>query len=123
MLRLPLAISLFVFLSFYTHASDNVVLKPILKNVEGVPSSDLNSIIQDLHKRKYGDLDELADQVRFVFQKYGYFTVWVADPVMPTTKEVGGKKAIPVNLVVRAGKKYRIRDIRFTSSGCFLLGN
>jgi outer membrane translocation and assembly module TamA len=122
MLRSPIALSLLICVSLCAHASDRVVLEPVLKNVEGVPSADLNAIIQDLNKTKYRDLDELAEQVRFVFQKYGYFTVWVADPVMPTARDVRGKKAIPVNLVVNAGKKYRIRDIGFGSSRVFSPG-
>ena len=119
MLRLYLALSLLIFTSLFTHASGDVVLEPILKNVEGVPSADLNAIIQDLNKRKYSDLDELVEQVRFAFQKRGYFKVQVGDPIVPTGTDLGDKKAIRVNLVVKAGGKYRLRDIRFSSSSVF----
>jgi outer membrane protein assembly factor BamA len=119
MLRLPLALSLLIFASLYTHASEVLILKPVLKNVEGIPTADLKAIIRDLNTSNYGDLDELAERVRFTFQKYGYFKVQVTDPVMPTAKDVGEKKVVLVNLVVTAGEKYRIRDIGFGSSGVF----
>jgi len=116
MLRLHLALSLLIFTSLPTHASDTVILEPILKNVEGVPGADLRAIVQDLDKTPSRNLDELAERVRFVFQKHGYFKVLVEEPVMPTTKQIDNKKSIPVSLFVTAGQKYRLRDIRFTDS-------
>ena len=119
MLRLHLALSLLIFTSLPAHASDTVILEPVLKNVEGVPGADLRAIVQDLDKTPSHDLDELAERVRFVFQKHGYFKVFVEDPVMPTTKQIDNKKSIPVSLFVTAGQQYRLRGIRFTNSTAF----
>jgi hypothetical protein len=119
MLRLLLALSLLMFTSLYTRASEVVVFKPVLKNVEGMPTADLKAIVRDLNTSNHGDLGQLPEEVRFVFQKHGYFMVQVADPMMPTAKEMGEKKVVPVNSVVTPGEKYRIRDIGFSNSSVF----
>jgi hypothetical protein len=119
MLRLALALSLLIFASLYTRASEAFILKPVLKNVEGMPSEDLKAIIRDLNTSNYGDVGQLAEGVRFIFQKHGYFMVQVADPIVPPAKEMGEKKVVPVNLVVTPGEKYRIRDIGFDNSSVF----
>ena len=122
MFRLSVLFGFLLFTLLDACASHVVILEPVLKNVGGLPSADVTAIVQELNRYKYTDLDELAERVRYVFQKYGYFAVQVADPIMPSCEEVSGKKAIPVDVVVSAGKKYRIRDIGFPISGIFSAG-
>jgi outer membrane protein assembly factor BamA len=120
MLRSHLLLSLLIFAPLCALPADDVVLRPVLKNVEGLPPAEMNAIIQDLRelRSKNGchDLGELAEQVRYAFQMHGYVKVQVEDPVMPTASEVDHKKVVPVNVVVTAGEKYRLRNIEFSSS-------
>jgi len=87
MRRFSLAIWLLSFASVCTRAAD-VVFLPTLTNVEHVPSADLKLILQDLNKGKSSELEQVAERVRYTFQKYGYFNVQVAEPAL--TAETSG---------------------------------
>lgn len=119
MLRRCLALALLILASLLACAADKVLLEPVLKNVETLPSADLDAITQYLNRYKSTNIDELAQHVRFAFQKYGYFKVVVADPIVPDVPETGQPRIIPVDVKVTAGEKYSLRDIEFESSSAF----
>lgn len=114
-----LALALLILASLFVCAADKVILEPVLKNVETLPSADTTAIVQDLNKQKCTNIDELAERVRFTFQKYGYFKVVVADPIVPDVPDTGQVRVIPVDVKVTAGEKYNLRDITFESSSAF----
>jgi len=116
MRRFSLAIWLLSFGSVCTRAAD-VVFLPTLTNVEHVPSADLKLILQDLNKGKSSELEEVAERVRYTFQKYGYFNVQVAEPALTAEDKRREQKIIRVILAVTAGKKYRLRGIGFNGPG------
>src|SRR5438105_12697302 len=97
MRRFSLAIWLLSFASVCTRAAA-VVFLPTLTNVEHVPSADLKLILQDLNKSKSSELEEVAERVRYTFQKSGYFNVQVAEPALAAEDKRREQKIIRVIL-------------------------
>ena len=97
------------------------IRKFTLTGVQMVSPADQRRLIQDIKSREYdsNNLDEIAERVRFAFQKLGYFKVSVQAPNVTAVRPDGSKQIVDVNVTVSEGERYRLKDIRFSGSTLF----
>lgn len=98
-----------------------IIRRLTLTGVQMVSATDERRLIQEIKSREYdsNDLNEIAERVRFAFQKLGYFKVSVQAPNVTAVRADGSRQIVDVNVTVSEGERYRLKDIRFKGSALF----
>jgi hypothetical protein len=88
---------------------------------DALPADTQQQIIQSIQGRTYEReyLQEITQHVRFGLQTYGYFQVKVSEPTITVVTETPQKEIVDVALSVKAGERYRLKDISFTGEKAF----
>ena len=98
-----------------------IIRRLTLTGGQMVSATDQRRLIQEIKSREYdsNDLNEIAERVRFAFQKLGYFKVSVQAPSVTALQPDGSRQIVDVNVTVSEGERYRLKDIRFKASTLF----
>lgn len=123
--RILCALSCLLFTCSTVHASERsriVVRRVVLKGVQKLPIADQHRIIRDIqqHTHSKSDIDEVAERVRFGFQRDGFFRVFVQqDPDVKMVARNGNQEIVDLMMDVEEGEQYRLKEIRFSGSNEF----
>jgi len=95
-----------------------------LSNVRAIAPSEQQRIVRDVlhqvepavHGKKSEFFDEIAERLRFEFQRIGYFKVLVTDPVVKSIGKDGEREIVDVDIRIVEGEQYRLKHIRFVNN-------
>lgn len=98
-----------------------------LTNVRAVSPSEqqriirevLNQVETSVYSRDSEFFDEIAERIRFEFQRIGYFKVLVTDPVAKVIGKDGEREIVDVDVRIDEGELYRLKDIHFAHNTVF----
>lgn len=98
-----------------------VVGRLTLTHADNLSITDREFVVREVtrHHYKSTDLDEIAERVRYAFQRRGYFKVLVHDPVFRIAGNDNRREVVDVRVSVEQGARYRLKDIRFKSVSVF----
>jgi outer membrane protein assembly factor BamA len=95
----------------------------VVRNFTLVPSDKLSPeseqfVVQQIksHDYKSTNPDEIAERVRYGFQRLGYFKVVAHDPVLTVVSRDNGSEVADVSVKVDVGQIYRLQNIAFTGA-------
>jgi outer membrane protein insertion porin family len=79
------------------------------------------SITNEIKSRTYksGNLNAIAERLRFAFQRYGYFKVIVHDPSFTVVNNATDPEIVDISVKVDEGDIYRLKDISFSKDAVF----
>ena len=99
-----------------------VVGRLALTHPDNLSIEDREFVVQEVksHRYKSTDLDEIAERVRFAFQRRGYFKVLVNDPVFRIASRDNHRDILDVSVSVEQGEIYRLKNIQFKSTSVFV---
>jgi len=95
-----------------------------LSHVHALSPSEQDRLIRDVlhqvepavHGKKSEFFDEIAERLRFEFQRIGYFKVLVTDPVVKSIGKDGEREIVDVDIRIVEGEQYRLKHIRFVNN-------
>jgi Surface antigen variable number repeat len=99
-----------------------------LSNVRAIAPSEQQRIVRDVlhqvepavHGKDNEFFNEIAERIRFEFQRIGYFKVFVTDPVVKAMVKAIGKdgerEIVDVDIRIVEGEQYRLKDIHFVNN-------
>ena len=99
-----------------------VVRKLTLSNVHAVTQPEQQRIVQHIlnqigtqsHGNKSDFFNEIAERIRFDFQRIGYFKVLVEDPVVKVIGNEANREIVDIDVRVEEGKQYHLKQIDFS---------
>jgi outer membrane protein assembly factor BamA len=93
----------------------------VVRNFTLVPSDKLSPegeqfVVQEIksHNYKSTNPNEIAERVRYGFQRLGYFKVVAHDPALTVVSRDNGSEVADVSVKVDVGQIYRLKTIAFT---------
>lgn len=104
---------------------ETVIRNLTLGGVRELSAAEQQRILHDVqnqtrtHVRDSTYIEEIAERVRFEFQRRGYLNVLVEDPRIVVVAKSGLREIVDINIDVTAVDQYRLKDLRFTTGTVF----
>lgn len=99
-----------------------VVVGKLTLTHSGNLSAENEKLIQQeikSHQYKSNAATEIAERVRYVYQRLGYFKVFVHDPVITVVSASTQPQTVEVTVDVDQGEIYRLKNIAFSKTSVF----
>jgi outer membrane protein insertion porin family len=98
-----------------------VIRNLTLIHSDKLSTADEEFVVQEVksHNYKSTNVSEIAERVRYGFQRCGYFKVIVHDPAFTIVIRDSGSETVDVSVKVDEGEVYRLKEITFPNTSIF----
>lgn len=79
----------------------------------------LNQVGAKVHRTNSEFFSEIAERIRFEFQRLGYFKVVVKEPAITVIGKDGDREIVDVDIIVDEGNQYWLKEVQFKNTATF----